>query len=376
MKHLRTYVLFSLLIAIAWVVVACGADEPAPTPAPATATPTVVQAAATPTTPEATATPVPTEEATAVPVEATAPESPLAQPESPLEGVQPESPLSVGPALDINPAAWPAGKFLFHSTASGDFQIYSVVDGELNGPLAESIDRAVEPAWSPDGSQIAFAGYTDDPSSILIYIMDADGSNLRPLMEEQAGLNWRPVWSPNGEEILFVTNRNLNFDIMRVRVDGSELVNLTAESEANDLDPEWTHDGEQVIFVSDREVWERKLYIMNGDGSDVREIPGAICLCGYPRLSPDGSRIVYASKRSDVWKIALIDFEGNRDELATDHYGELWMADWVGDDQLIYSAMEIGTFGNDLYLIDLPTGEVTQLTDVPRTDESYPRWIP
>jgi Tol biopolymer transport system component len=94
-----------------------------------------------------------------------------------------------------------------------------------------------QPAWSPDGSKIAFVSQRDGNSEI--YVMHADGSNQTRLTDDDAN----PAWSPDGRKIAFASNRgeNDNWDIYVMPADGSDGDNptrLTTDS-AIDGDPAW-----------------------------------------------------------------------------------------------------------------------------------------
>jgi Tol biopolymer transport system component len=84
---------------------------------------------------------------------------------------------------------------------------------------------AVSPAWSPDGSKIAFG--LGPVNKIDIWVMNADGSNKINLTNK-LGDYWGPAWSPDGSKIAFVSQQNenkINFFVMNA--DGSNKINLT-----------------------------------------------------------------------------------------------------------------------------------------------------
>jgi TolB protein len=95
------------------------------------------------------------------------------------------------------------------------------------------------PAWSPDGSRIAFArGTTEDGvPKVEVYVMDADGSNVMNLTRHPAQ-DSSPTWSPDGRRIAFSTNRGGNHEIYVMEADGSRVANLTHHPAA-DTQPAW-----------------------------------------------------------------------------------------------------------------------------------------
>ena len=89
----------------------------------------------------------------------------------------------------------------------------------------------VGPAWSPDGSKIAFVKttyYNQGSNWGVIWVMNADGSNMVKLTDDTEKLN-SPAWSPDGNKIVFVGPVNKS-DIWVMNADGSNKINLTNKS--------------------------------------------------------------------------------------------------------------------------------------------------
>ena len=95
--------------------------------------------------------------------------------------------------------------------------------------------RVFEPAWSPDGTQIAFG--SDHEGFRGIYVMDADGSDLQKLSNTRDGENC-PTWSPNGTRIAFASWRDGDGEIYVMNADGSNLQKLT-DNRFEDEFPAW-----------------------------------------------------------------------------------------------------------------------------------------
>lgn len=147
--------------------------------------------------------------------------------------------------------------------------------------------------WSPDGSRLVIAAYV--PTRWSLWIVDADGSGLTQLLEdEQAGLG-SPTWSPDGAWIAFAWNNGL----WKIRPDGSGRVRLSQL--ASIVEPTWAPDGRSLFAMgvldtspsSGRQTW-----IMDADGSDLRQLSGE-CPDGVRlpfsdlRWSPDGQRLLF-----------------------------------------------------------------------------------
>ena len=95
----------------------------------------------------------------------------------------------------------------------------------------------LNPAWSPDGTKIAFDSTRTGDSEI--FVMDVDGSNpVRTTTTDPSTYNSAPAWSPDGSMIAFGGIRNFNFDIFRINADGSGEVRL-ADDLDQDVSPSW-----------------------------------------------------------------------------------------------------------------------------------------
>jgi Tol biopolymer transport system component/plastocyanin len=178
------------------------------------------------------------------------------------------------------------------------------VDGTGMTQLTSGPDHDSAPAWSPDGTTIAFIrGECTDAECTsqrgYVYVMNAaDGSGATRL-EPATGDTWEggasggPTWSPDGSRIAFGRQDELGYDIWVMNSDGSNVTRLTS-SAANDLQPAWSPDGSAIAFASDRDG-NLDIYVMRPDGSDVTQvINGSESSQNLdPSWSPDGRTIAF-----------------------------------------------------------------------------------
>ncbi len=202
--------------------------------------------------------------------------------------------MRTGPSAAFDVA--PAGRIAFVSDRVGTPKIYVLnTDGSgleqlTFGPHADS-----RPAWSPDGSRIAFAR-AGDRSSCGIYVMNGDGSGLERLTTSCGDIT--PAWSPDGGRIAFGkwTLGSLSTGIYVMNADGSGVTRLTESLQ--DEYPAWSPDGSRIAFNRTYEPWPgdwfTQVFVMKSDGTDIRRLTftgSAEFAESGPSWSPDGSRI-------------------------------------------------------------------------------------
>ena len=152
-------------------------------------------------------------------------------------------------------------------------------------PIAESFRGHV--AWSPDGQKLAFDTYQCGGFSCFfsIYTTNIDGTETTFLTSGED-----PVWSPNGDEILFTESG----EIFKMNVAATTAVRLTTNS-ADDITPDWSSDGSKIAFASNRDG-NYEIYVMNSDGSGQTRITNQVASDTDPAWSPDGSQIAFESQ--------------------------------------------------------------------------------
>jgi len=180
------------------------------------------------------------------------------------------------------------GAITFHSTRDGSFHIYVMqADGSDVRQLTHSESLDFDPVWSPNGRQIEFGRCCTG----ALVIMNEDGTGERTIAEN-AGVG---PWSPNGTQIAF----GRDGDVFVMNIDGSDLKQLTNNA-ALDFPTGWSPDGKQILFQSERDG-NRELYVMNVDGSAVTRLTNdpASDEGDHAGWSPDGKQIVFSSRRAD-----------------------------------------------------------------------------
>ena len=127
------------------------------------------------------------------------------------------------------------------------------------------------PAWSPDGSKIAydaFAGLAAGQEFPDIYVINPDGTGLTDLTPDNPSQDMYPAWSPDGRKIAFASARSGGMQIFVMNADGTGVVNLTNDSGVADISPTWSPDGSRIAFMGHLGSNE-EVFVMNADGSGI-----------------------------------------------------------------------------------------------------------
>lgn len=202
----------------------------------------------------------------------------------------------------------------FSSNRAGSFAIYTASeDGSGLKQLTNDVDPgfATLPAWSPDGSKIAFSSTRERSTTGLdIWVMDADGANPTRLTEA-AGQNGRAAWSHDGTKIAFTSTRQSGSlevaEIWVMNADGSNQTALTSDGKfANS--PSWSPDDSKIVFQSNRDGTDQ-IYVMNADGTGITRLTNGAWGDQEPAWSPDGALIAFQSSRDATAPVDNSDFE-------------------------------------------------------------------
>jgi TolB protein len=283
------------------------------------------------------------------------------------------------------------GKIAFSSNRTGNYDIWVMnPDGSGQTDLTNNPALDDTPAWSPDGSKIAFV--SKRPSSPYhstereIYVMNADGSGQTQLTRPASyhtPNNYDPAWSPDGSKIAFVSTRDsttgYNAEIYVMNADGTGQKRLTNNPSIDDS-PTWSPDGSKIAFESRTgENDNYKIWVMNADGSGQ---PKQLTFNnayedGYPAWSPNGTKIAFDSNRAGVFEIYVMNTDGTEQTLvATSTFGNEYHPTWSPDGSSIafWSFLDANFKENhDIYVMNTNGQGLTRLTTDLAKDE-YPAW--
>jgi len=278
-------------------------------------------------------------------------------------------------ANDLLPIWSPDGsKIVFCSNRDGKNEIYVMdADGSNVKRLTNNLANDAIPRWSPDGNKIVFD--SDRDGNQEIYVMDADGGNQIRLTKNGA-IDSGASWSPDGGKIAFASNRDndypYNFDIYVMNADGGDLKRLVEDPEY-DAEPRWSPDGSAILFVTGR-TGNFDVYTMAPDGSNQKNLTAdSFAADGAPAWSPDGSNIAFATNRDGNGEVYIMDADGGYPMRVSNNSADDGRPSWSPDGSKLVFQTERD--GNSEICVMSADGELDQLTDDSAEDVN-PAWSP
>lgn len=199
----------------------------------------------------------------------------------------------------------PAGRIAFGHylrQSEDDVQVVALyaVDPDGSDLIQLTEDDSAHPAWSPDGTRIAFDKLQPD-GSWQIATMAADGSDVQ-VITSGPGVSEAPSWSPDGTWLAYdcastpwTDDGSWHTSLCRIDADGSN-PGLLGEPDTFDTEPRISPDGRSVVFLRwalDAGDWHTTLMVRDLESGGERAIPAVGNAVEHPAWSPDGQWIMY-----------------------------------------------------------------------------------
>ncbi|PWU23208.1 MAG: hypothetical protein C5B48_09020 [Candidatus Rokuibacteriota bacterium] len=161
-----------------------------------------------------------------------------------------------------------------------------------------------DPAWSPDGQKIAFV--SDRDGNAEIYVMNADGTGVTRLTDDP-GSEREPAWSPDGQKLVFGRVAPFDSDLWTMNADGTGQVRLTPQRPNSEYHPRWSPDGNWIAFSRDIGGGTLGVFTIHPDGTGQSQLTSPTQVAAGPDWSPDGfliSYVVSSGAQAGLWTMA------------------------------------------------------------------------
>jgi hypothetical protein len=211
-------------------------------------------------------------------------------------------------------------------------------------PLTSGVAVAAgEPAWSPDGTKLAYVSRIGGTGGI--FIVRADGTGTTRVTSDTT--DGEPTWSPDGTKLAFVHVSTGRRRLVVSNLDGSGLTVITPTLARDVDDPEWSPDGTRLAFSDSADI-----YVVNADGSNLIDLTADQAEPGkadHPSWSPDGTKIAFQYLNS----IKVVAPNGTGSTTLVGNLGEVWELSWSPDGTRIAFANDVtGPLQEELFLVN------------------------
>ena len=291
--------------------------------------------------------------------------------------------LYAGPATEFpNSFDWsPDGKFLAISESNRDrtharIALLSFADSETRGltePGEQDLD--IEPAFSPDGSTVAFVRSNVGGMISELHVVPTSGGEARRLTFDQRTIWSLPAWLPDGNEIVFTSSRSGTSSLWRISAAGGT-PQPVAGSSVNDECPAISLKGNQLAYQ--QTVYQTDILRFTLTGKNLQQgkpvpVVGAKGWNIRPQFSPDGKKIALQSSQSGYDEIWICDSDGSNCSSLTSLRGIAGAPRWSPDGRYIAFEYHPHSY-TDVYVAEVGGGQPRLVSTFPDADNGGPSW--
>ena len=287
--------------------------------------------------------------------------------------------LTQHPAADYEPVWSPDGTmlaFVSERTGNPDIYVLELSSGKLWSPAPHDLGDE-NPSWSPDSKRLAFESHRSQETLPIgvkidtkeVMVVDVDGGNLQNLSNDVLQ-DSEPAWSPDGRQIAFVSERRLQPGIFLIDAAGDQEPQLVYGGELRDYhDLRWSPDGTTLLVRSMNDI--HMVDLENPQLVNISADPG---LNSFPGWSPDGRYISFVNNQQSGTETFVLDVERGQLQNLSQHVRDDSFPVWSSDGtRIALASTRDGPFNIYVFSVD---GEVIEQVTHNNALDWNPVWRP
>jgi TolB protein len=253
-------------------------------------------------------------------------------------------------------------------------QSYQLIVADADGAnvhvIAAGPEPIMSPAWSPDGTSLAYVSFENRAPAIYVQELR---TGVRTRVSARSGVNGAPAWSPDGKQLaLALSRRDGNLDIYILSLADQGLVRVT-EDPAIDTEPAWSADGQSLYFTSDRAGGPQVYKAAAAAGAKVKRLTFDSSYNARPRVSPDERELAYVTLDGGAYRIGALDLKSGNTRILTNGTLDESPSYAPNGVMLIYASQERG---RGVLAIVSTDGKVKETLAADKGEVREPVWGP